>query len=269
MNVIGVSAAQTGWLRRATAPSAFTKSHKWDHNFFALMVALIWLGILMGFVPEILHRAATHQPAFPTIVHIHAVVFVTFLCVLTAQVLLVRVGRTDIHRKLGIVGAGLYGVMIVLGLAVSVIIDRILFATPQADPSFISIQLADILSFAVLGGAALALRKTPQAHKRLMIIAVICIADAGFSRWWADGLHHLLGHGPETLADGYWVNWAEAYLSDFLLIAMLGFYDLITRRRLHPAYVFGAIWGLGFELIAIGLYVSPWWKPVATALIGR
>ena len=232
------------------------------------MLVLIWSGILMGFGTEILHRATTHQPAFPAIVSIHAVVFVTFLCVLTAQVLLVRAGRTDLHRKLGIAGAGLYALMIVLGLAVSVVMDHMQFATPQADPSFISFQFGGILSFAVLGGAAFALRKTPQAHKRLMIIAVICIADAGFSRWWAEGLHDLLGHGPATLADGYWAIWAEMYLSDFLLIGAMGFYDLMTRRRLHPAYIFGAVWGLGFDLISVGLYVSPWWKPVATALIG-
>ena len=221
MNVIGMPAAQTGWLSRAIAPSAFTRSHQSDHNFFLLMVMLIWSGILMGFGTEIFHRA------------------------------------------------GLYVLMVVLGVAVSVVMGHMQFATPQADPSFISFQFGGILSFAVLGGAALALRKTPPAHKRLMIIAVICIADAGFSRWWADGLHHLLGHGPTTLADGYWAIWAEMYLSDLVLIAALGLYDLITRRRLHPAYVFAAVWGLGFELIAVELYVSPWWKPVATALVGR
>ncbi|MGH8201421.1 MAG: hypothetical protein ACREVO_13845 [Steroidobacteraceae bacterium] len=55
----------------------------------------------------------------------------------------------------------------------------------------------------------------------------------------------------------------------FLLAAMLGAYDLIGRRRLYPAYLFGAAWGLGLELVAVWLYLSPWWKPVATTFIGR
>jgi hypothetical protein len=85
--------------------------------------------------------------------------------------------------------------MIVLGLTTSVVVDHHEFATPQSDPSFLGIQLADMLAFSVLGGAAIALRRAPDAHKRLMILATIFIADAGFSRWWAPGLEKLLGDG--------------------------------------------------------------------------
>ena len=41
-----------------------------------------------------------------------------------------------------------------------------------------------------------------------------------------------------------------------------------TRRRLHPAYILGAPWALGLQILASCLYVSPWWKPIATRLIG-
>lgn len=50
---------------------------------------------------------------------------------------------------------------------------------------------------------------------------------------------------------------------------MLGTYDLITRGRMFSAYFSGAVWGLGIELMAVWMYVSPWWKLVATALIGH
>jgi hypothetical protein len=40
-------------------------------------------------------------------------------------------------------------------------------------------------------------------------------------------------------------------------------------RRLYSAYMLGAVWGLGVEFVAVWMYVSPWWKPVATVLIGR
>jgi uncharacterized membrane protein len=242
-------------------PSRLADRGRRERNFFLLMVALIWLGILMGFVPEIIHRVEV-QRAFPTVVYYHGAVFVGWLCLLTTQVLLVRSKRVDLHRELGMAGTALYGAMIVLGLTTSVVVDHYQFSTPHADPSFLSIQLADMLNFTVLGGAAIALRKRPDAHKRLMLLATICIADAGFSRWWGPGLEKLLG-------DGYWGNWAQLYLGDFLLIALVGAYDLISRRRLYLAYVLGAILGLGAEFYAIWLYVSPWWKPVATGFIGR
>ena len=239
----------------------FADPRRLDRNFFLLMVALLWLGILMGFVPEIVHRIEIQKPFLP-IVYFHGVVFVAWLCLLTAQVLLIRSRRVDLHRELGMAGVALYGAMIVLALTTSVVVDYYEFATPQADPAFLGPQLSDIINFAVLGGAAIAVRKTADAHKRLMILATIVIANAGFARWWDPGLEKLLG-------DGLWGSWAQDYLSDFLLIALVGAYDLITRRRLYSAYVLGAAWTLGVEFLAAWLYVAPWWKPVATMLIGR
>lgn len=232
-----------------------------DRNFFLLMVALLWLGILMGFVPEIVGRVRAHH-LFPAVVYFHGAVFVSWLGLLTLQVLLIRSRRVDLHRELGMAGTALYGAMIVLGITTSVVVDYDLFGTPHSDPSFLSIQLADMLAFAVLGGLAIALRKSPDAHKRLMILATICISDAGFSRWWGSGLEKLLG-------DGYWGTWAQLYFSDLLLIIMVGAYDLISRRRLYSAYILGAVWGIGLELAAVWMYLSAWWKPVATVLIGR
>jgi len=159
-------------------------------------------------------------------------------------------------------GTALYGAMIVLGVVTAVVVDYYQFPLPHSDPSFLSIQLGDMLNFAVLGGAAIAMRKTPDAHKRLIILATLFISDAGFARWWAPGLERLLGNG-------YWGSWAQDYLSNFLLIALVGAYDVFSRRRMHPAYVFGAIWGLSVNFCAIWLYVSPWWKSLATVLIGR
>jgi hypothetical protein len=96
-----------------------------------------------------------------------------------------------------------------------------------------------MLAFTVLGGFAIALRKNPDAHKRLMVLATICIANAGFGRWWGPPLARLLGDS------GYWANWAQGYLSDFLLIAMVGVYDLISRRRLFSLTSWEQLGGWG------------------------
>ena len=241
--------------------AGFADHRRWDRNFFLLMVALLWLGTLMGFVPQIVRRMRAHE-LFPAIVYFHAAAFVGWLCLLTIQVLLIRSRRVDLHRELGMAGTALYGAMLVLGVTTAVVVDHDSYVTPRSNPSFLIIQLADMLAFAALGGLAIALRKSPDTHKRLMIIATICIANAGFSRWLAPALAGLLG-------DGYWGDWARLYLSDFVLIAMLGAYDLISRGRMYSAYIFGAVWALGVEFVAVWMYVSPWWKPAATVLIGR
>jgi hypothetical protein len=241
--------------------TGFAPFHRWDRNFFLFMVALIWLGILMGFVPDIIRHFQAHKPPYPIIVHIHGLVFVSWLALLSTQVLLIRTGRLDIHRRLGVAGMVLAPVMVALGLVTSVTVDYLHFGTPQSDPSFLAVQLADLTNFGTLAAAAFLMRGTPSAHKRLILLATIFIADAGFARWW--------GHDLAKLGDGFWATWVQDYLSDLLLVAIIGLYDFITRRRLHPAYIAGAAFGLGVELIAVWLYVSPWWKPIATHLIGR
>lgn len=247
-------------------PAVFARTHRWDRNFYLLMIGLVWLGILMGFVPEIVHRLQTHARPYPIIVHIHAAAFVGWLCLLTAQVVLVRSRRTDLHMKLGVAGMALYLVMVVLGIATAVVVDRLHASQPGSDTAFLSIQLSDILNFAVMASAAFALRRIPSAHKRLILLATIFIANAGFARWWEGPIMHWVTqhHG----VPGYWAFAAGLFLSDLLLVLAMAAYDLATRRRLHPAFVLGAAFGLLVDALAIELYVSPWWKPVARHLIG-
>src|ERR1051326_8202165 len=90
----------------------FAPYHKWDRNFFAAYVALIWCGILGGFVPEIVQHIAQHKPPFPPIVHVHAVVFLGWLALLSVQVALIRRRRPDLHRRLGTAAIGLAALMV-------------------------------------------------------------------------------------------------------------------------------------------------------------
>jgi uncharacterized membrane protein len=241
---------------------SFTPYCKSDRNFFLTYVVLLWLGILGGFVPEIVSHIARHKPPFPLIVHVHAVVFFGWLVVLTTQVLLIRRKRPDLHRTLGQAAMVLAGLMLVIGSATAIYMQRYHWGTPQSDPPFLAIQLTDILAFAGLAAAAFALRNESSAHKRLILLATLYISDAGFARLFGDGMQGLLGNG-------FWPFLAEAYLANNLLAVGIGAYDLITRKRLHPAYVAGMAWTFGMQLTASALYHAPAWKPVALALIGH
>ena len=187
---------------------------------------------------------------------------VSWLTLLTAQVLLIRVHRADIHRRLGVAGIALAGVILVLGPATALTMHGLEFGTPRSDTPFLSVQLSDILAFAGLAGSGILLRGYSSAHKRLMLLATLYISDAGFARWLGGSVHSWLG-------DGYWSNMAQLYLANDALILGLGVYDLVTRRRLHPAYVIGVVWVLTLQMSAVGLYLSPWWKPISQRLVGH
>jgi hypothetical protein len=246
----------------AIGQARFEPHFAWDRYALPIFVALAWLGIIMGFVPEVAGKLEKHQFVFPLAVHFHAAVFVSWLVLFTTQVTLVRTGNVALHRKLGIVGVVLAGCVVVMGLVVSYVVDHAKFGTPEGDAPFLSIQLFDIVNFFCLASAGLLLRRDSAAHKRLMLLATFSIVDAGFGRWWGPGLEGALGKG-------FFGEWMALYLGDILLIVGLGFYDLSTRKRLHPVYATGATFALSMQALAAYLYVTPWWKPIATRLIGH
>jgi hypothetical protein len=250
---------------RSAAPrkAPFASRHPWDRNFFLLYVVLIWLGVLAGFVPDMIRHVQQHKPPYPLAVHLHAAAMVGWLALLTTQVLLIRQGRADIHRKLGAAGAGLAVAVIVLSPIAAVVTDRNRMLGPNPEPAFLGAQLLDIVGFAGAVTAAIALRAKAAAHKRLILLATLCLVDAGFSRIW--GRRAVYGE----LGGGFGAFMVSVYAGNLVLIAGIGLYDLITRRRLHPAYAIGGVWVVGLQSLAGLLYVSPWWTPVATALIGR
>ncbi len=244
-------------------PAPFAPYHRWDRNFFFTYVVLIWFGVLNGFVPEIIQHVAKNKPPYPIIIHVHALAFVGWLVVLTIQTLLIRRGRHDLHKKLGFAAMGLAAIMIVVGPATAFYMQRYHWGTPDSDPAFLAVQLTDILAFA--GGfvtAAFVLRGDPSAHKRLILLATLYISDAGSARFLGDGVHAFAG-------DGFFPFMMEAYLANDLLVLGLGAYDLVTRKRLHPAYVRGVAWTTAMQLTAAFLYRAPFFLPVAKHLIGH
>jgi hypothetical protein len=233
-----------------------------DRNVFLGLTAMVWIGVLSGFGTDSVRHVLKHGLDYPLIVHFHAVAFVGFLVLFTVQVALIRNGRADIHRRLGVAGAVLAGVMLALGPATAVIVDANRYVMKGTTPEFLAVQFTDILAFGSLAGAGFLLRGTPSAHKRLMMLALIYISDAGFARL-------LNAIASAQLGDGFLGDMVHLYLGSDLLVLGLGAYDLTTRGRLHPAYIVGAVWMLTLQLTARAALYSPTWKAFALHVIGH
>jgi len=247
---------------RLSTPADFTVQHAWDRWFFPLAIVVIWVVILMGFVPQIIHRIARGAPNYPLIIYLHAAAFVGWLVLLSVQETFIRLRRYDIHRRVGAFGALLAVVMLVLGPWAAIVAEQVHFGTPKSDPSFLSIEFSEMIVFILLVGSAIRLRRDAAAHKRLMLLAVLFLTTAGFGRWLADPLQTLLG-------DGFLPFLVEFYGGTTVLVLGLGAYDLVTRKRLHPAYIAGATLGLSAQVLASWLYVNPEWKVIALKIIGH
>ena len=239
----------------------FAPWHRWDRNAFAGLTAFAWLGILVGFGQDIANHLAKHRPSFPLIVHVHAIAFVTWLTLFTVQVFLIRTGRIRLHRKLGYGMIALALFMLFIGPATAFHVDKAGLNAPGSDPTFVFIQLADMIGFLCLAGAGIALRNTASAHKRLMMLSLLFISDAGFARF----VFPLFGKlvGTDVLG-----NFLVTYGGNDIGMLALGAYDLVTRRRLHPAYVAGMAVVLLLQFGANAMYLDAVaFRPLAVQLI--
>jgi hypothetical protein len=233
-----------------------------DRNAFLFFTALVWAGVVSGFGTDSFEHIAKHGLDYPLIVHCHAIVFVGYLVLFTVQAALIRNGRPDLHRRLGQAGAALAAVMVVLGPATAFHVDAARFAATGRTPEFLSVQLLDIVAFAGLTGAGLLLRANAAAHKRLMLLGLIYISDAGFARFLNPFVAAPLGATP-------WADFAGIYFCSDVLMLGFGAYDLVTRGRLHPAYVAGVAWALALQATAITLLNNAGWKALTLHLIGH
>jgi hypothetical protein len=227
-----------------------------------LLTALVWVGVLSGFGTDSFSHVRKYGLDYPLIVHFHAVAFVGWLVLFTVQVALIRTSRADIHRRLGIAGAVLAAMMVVLGPATALVVDAARFAATGRTPEFLAVQLTDIVAFTGLTAAGLLMRRIPAAHKRLMLLGLIYISDAGFARLLNDIMSAPLGQGV-------WGAVAGLYLGSDLLMLGLGVYDVVTRGRLHPAYIAGVVWTISLQFTAFTLLSNPTWKSLSLHLIGH
>jgi hypothetical protein len=116
--------------------------------------------------------------------------------------------------------------------------------------AFTIVPFFTVIAFPVLVGAALYYRRQPGVHKRLMLIATLELVTAGVAR--------IPGAGSMPL---FFV------LTDAGLAAIL-VYDLITRRRPHPATVWGGMFLIATQIVRTTAGATASWIAFARILAG-
>ena len=117
--------------------------------------------VFAGFAPTYYLRSYfTATPLIP-LLHLHGLVFTSWLVLFVAQTTLVAAHRTNIHRRLGVAGGVVAVLMILVGASTAVIRAK-QGASPPGGPSplaFLVVPLGDMLVFAVLVGAGFYFRR--------------------------------------------------------------------------------------------------------------
>ncbi|HEX5044573.1 MAG TPA: hypothetical protein VFV75_16840 [Candidatus Polarisedimenticolaceae bacterium] len=231
---------------------------RYDRLFYGGMAIALALTVFAGFAATYYLPVVTGRPKvtlsgapFTTLVHVHAALFTTWVVFFIVQTALVARRRVALHRRMGVTGAVLAGAMVVAGTILAVEAAGRGAAPPGMDPlAFLAIPIFDMVLFTTFMAAALVRRRDPEWHKRLMLMAYISITVAAVAR-----LPGVIALGPPGF-----------FGLTFVFVIVAGLYDLLTRRRVHAAY----LWGGGLFLLSqpLRLMISRTgaWHALAEAL---
>jgi hypothetical protein len=153
-----------------------------DRRFFGEMAAALILVTLIGFAPTYYFSFFTTAPALRPILHVHGAVFTAWMLLYASQTWLVSAGRVDVHRRMGLFGACLAGVVYILGMVTAITMARAHLSMPgPSGPPFI-FPMTSINMFGLLCTSAILSRRRPAYHKRLMFLATVALTTTPLAR---------------------------------------------------------------------------------------
>jgi hypothetical protein len=182
----------------------------------------------VGFWPSYFGPVLFQSADKPLVLHVHAAIFIGWLALFIAQAYFAAVRRVDLHVRVGRWGIG-YGVAVI---AVGLTTGFVRAVGYSRNGEFVEgsdllySAILDMSIFAPFFLSAVALRRRPELHKRLMIVAGTSLLVAAVFRM------QFLGQ-PRNL----WL----AHTIWFSPVILTVVADLWKRRSFHPVLFVGLI----------------------------
>ncbi len=228
-----------------------------DHRFYyAVSIGLAVL-VFAGFARTYYLKGLFGVRPLPLLLHIHGAVMTLWYALFAVQVRLVAAHRIALHRKLGIAGAFLAALVAVLGTVVSLgLAKRDFLAHPDslAVLLLLAFQLfAIVLNFVILVSLAMCLRRRPDYHKRLMVLAMLSVLGPALTRL---PLPFIANHDVPV-----------AIVIDISCVLICVIADTMRNRRLHPVFGWGGSVVIG-SVFAVAVFAqSSSWIRIARWLL--
>lgn len=226
-----------------------------ERVFYSGMAVLLSVCVFIGFAPTYFMAGLLRAPLPSPILHVHGAAFTLWMLLFIVQAALVSTHRVNWHRSLGTVAFCLPPLMIVLGVIAAIdALHRGVQIGPLDPAVSAAIPLIGIVAFAIVIYAAWRARRTPDAHKRLILIATMGLVAAAFGRFpWAR-----IGLPPA----------AGAVTGLGVLIFLLVVYELIAFRRIHRSTLWAAPVIFAAVALAVPTGMTSAWRTFA-ALLNR
>lgn len=201
-------------------------------RYFTIAAIAVTPIVIAGFVPLYTLRMLRHDPFLTPLVQAHGLVMASWIALFLVQTQLIARGRIDLHRRLGLFGAALLVPILTIGIPVLLLAAARRAEGAHGAPFYLRLVAFDgvnLLLFAGLAAWAVAMRLRGDYHKRLMLLATLSLLGPAFGRLssYANGMR-----GDNDLA---------VLVLMLTCLGVAAAVDIIGLRRLHPAWIVGAL----------------------------
>lgn len=249
-----------------TADRILAPSDARSHRYYLAMALGLTVLVIVAFSRSYYLRSIGDarmigMPPLTPLAGVHGVVFLAWFLLLTAQASLIGAGRPDLHRRLGIAATVLVPLLVVVGLSTAINAasagwNPLGISTPLR---FLALGIGGVLLFGAFATAALAYRRAPEVHKRLVILATLNLMWAPITR-----LPFVAAVGTPA------VPLIAALFLSFLLLALSGpLYDFATGRRVRPLEVAAGVLTVAEVPLARWFGGTAAWQTFGGWLIGQ
>lgn len=191
---------------------------------------------LIGFWPTYFGPALRGKVHVPPLIHLHAIIYVTWLALFATQVALAATNRVKQHMQLGQWMMAYSVVVVIAGLMALAQAFGKRLATEDVFRAqrYLFGVLKDLVFFVPFLVAGWVYRRKPEIHKRLMIVATTILVLPAVSRM------SFLGT-PVPLWK-FMLVWP-------IPVYLLMIHDFYKKRLIHPVYLMGVAAMLTMRLI--------------------
>lgn len=230
----------------------------WPTFFFWLALVMCFF-VFGGFgIHSLIPALRGDFPPAPPIVHLHGLVFVSWMLLLLAQTALVGAGQVKLHRSLGLWGIAHATAIMILGLLMQLIASRAgMDAGRSPAGEGLYLGLWAVTGFPIMFTLAIRNRQRPQVHKRMVMFAMLPVIPPGVNRFWSN----LLG-----LADPIPSFWL--YLTLWTMAAAILLHERRETGRISRYSLFGTAWVVVEGTLHETVLASETYEQFARALLG-
>jgi hypothetical protein len=173
-------------MSTSVASAVRNRDRTFQPSFFFWMTLVMAFFVFTGFgMTYWIPLASGTFPPAPPIVHFHGFVFFTWMILLIVQASLVSTGNVTLHRRLGTYGIAHATVILYTGALIQLLgVSRAIAngGTGPFDAAFLGLMA--VIGFGLLFTLAIRNVRRPEAHKRLILFAMLPILPPGVNRFY-------------------------------------------------------------------------------------